>query len=331
MKIEELGERGLINWLKQKVRIRDKDVLIGIGDDAAIVRVKEDQLTILTTDMLVEGIHFRCDWQTPYQLGYKSLVVNISDVLAMGGWPRFALISIGLRSATEVSFVEEFYAGVQDCGQKYGVEVVGGDISRSDLYIVSISLVGQVKPVRLKSRSAAEIGEGIYVTGSLGASAAGLLILKQGISQEKVKAAPELIKRHLQPEARLKEAKIISAEDIGALEDVSDGLASEILNICDSSKTGALIYEENIPLAQGVKEIAEIVEQNPVDLALFGGEDYELVFTARARVAKRVAEKLADLKVGVAKVGEIVKAEAGVKLSKLEGKIVNLKAGYTHF
>jgi thiamine-monophosphate kinase len=330
MKIEKLGERGLINWLKRRVKLRDKDVLIGIGDDAAIVKLR-DQLTILTADMLVEDIHFKCEWQTPYQLGYKSLVVNISDVLAMGGWPRFALISIGLRKATDVSFVEEFYAGIQDCGRRYGVEIVGGDISRSDVYIVAVSLIGQVEPTQLKSRGAAEVGEGIYVSGSLGASAAGLLVLRQGINREKVEVAPELIRKHLQPEARMKEARIISTENIGALEDISDGLGSEILNICESSQTGALLYEKNIPLAPGVKEVAKIVGQNPIDLALFGGEDYELVFTARTKVAEKIMDKLANFKVKVTKVGEIVKAEAGVKLSKLDSRIVDLQAGYTHF
>ncbi|MFH2028292.1 MAG: thiamine-phosphate kinase, partial [Nanoarchaeota archaeon] len=307
-----IGEFGLIDRIKQKPK--DKNILVGIGDDAAVVKIG-NKLCTITTDTLVEGDHFSLDYFTPEQIGMKAIEINVSDVGSMGGQPKYALVSLALKKEMDVEFVEKLYKGMRDAASKYGVEIIGGNLTHADQIMIDIDLIGFVKKENLCLRSHAKPGDFILVSGDLGGSTAGLNLFRDKvIGHESVK------KKHLEPKAKLGKVKQF-LRCINAMMDISDGLASEIAHICEQSKVGAVIYADNIPIKDEVREAAEAVGKNPLDYALYGGEDFELVFTVSEKNLKKVKGFL---------VGEITK-EKGVKIYQ-NGKFSRLeKHGYDHF
>lgn len=332
MRIEDLGEVELIKRIAQWVKTKDKDVILSIGDDAAVLSLSQDKHSIVTVDTLIEDIHFTTQTISPFDLGYKAIVVNVSDVAAMAGLPRFALICLGIPQGTEVGYVEEVYRGINQASKDYDLTVIGGDTTKSNQLTLAITIIGQVEPELLRRRGDARVGERIYVTGELGGSKAGLeLILKADAAIDETSSSA-LKKAHYRPQARVLEARIASRNGAKALEDISDGLASEIFHICEQSQVGAKIVSEQIPLAAGVREVAELYKEDALDYAFFGGEDYELVFTALRDRGEEIRDKIVtETGTKVTDVGEIVSSSNGVVIESSGETNPLTQKGYEHF
>lgn len=270
MLISELGgELALIDRLRRPSR--NPKVLVGIGDDAAVVCVGE--LLAVTTDLLVEGDHFSLDYFSPRQVGWKAMESNISDLAAVGAEPRYALVGLTLRPDSSVELVEGIYEGLYASADRCGVEVVGGDTTHGEVLVLAVTLLGEVERRYLHLRSSARPGDRILVSGPLGGSAAGLALLKA-----KVEGFEGVKRKHLEPKAKIELSRSLRGK-VHAMEDVSDGLASEVRNICLASGCGAVIFAELVPVDPEVGEAADLLGFDPLDWALFGGEDFELVYT----------------------------------------------------
>jgi thiamine-monophosphate kinase len=336
MKVRDIGEFGLIERIAKIVEQADERIVLTIGDDAAVVRPSKLDLALLTTDLLVENVHFKLDSITPSQLGYKALAVNISDIAAMGGLPDYAVISLALNPETDVKVVEDIYRGMMDVSRKYGVNIVGGDITKSDKMIINVALLGSVEEGNLCRRSDAAINDIIMITGKLGASAAGLRLALNPELAAKASNVQQLKLAHFKPEPRVREGRLLAELGVHAMQDISDGLASEIGHICAASDVGACLDLTKIPIADGVDTVAIQTGEKPVELALTGGEDYELVFTVSPQSQQQVEEKLAEIGVKLYKVGTITDSSEGVVVIDWTGKTMSLAdafpdSGYVHF
>lgn len=332
VRVKDIGEFGLIERIAAIVEHADERVIVTIGDDTAVVAPTSLDYALLTTDLLIEDVHFTLDTISPWQLGYKSIAVNISDVASMGGLPNYAVVSLAVSPDILVSVVEDLYRGMADISRKYDLRIVGGDVTKSDKLIINVAIIGEVEEDNLTRRSDAQVGDLIMVTGELGASAAGLrLALSLGL-QDKIRDASTLMKTHFQPEPRVKEGRALAKLGINAMEDISDGLAGEIQHICEASGVGAKIYLKNIPIAKGVDEVAKHTGERAIDLAISGGEDYELVFTAPRELQGDTERGLLALGSKATVVGEITDASEGIIAIDWGGVQSRLKAGgYTHF
>ena len=336
MFIEEVGEFGLIkriSGLIQTKQARDEKIIAHIGDDAAVIATTPRLHTILTTDTLVQNVHFKMETITPFALGYKALAINLSDVAAMAGTPKYALVSLGLPAKTKVEFVEEIYRGMLDCGSKFGVRIIGGDTSKAPILVINIVISGEVEPSLLRKRSEAQIGDKILVTGELGTSAAGLVLVSDPTLVKNTEKDDALIHTHFFPTPRVKEAQIASREGARAMEDISDGLASEIWHICEESRVGARIFSDKVPIGERVQDVAARTNRFGTELALYGGEDYEIVLTAPEAVVDNIKAKVeADTQTKVTEIGEIVSEKEGIFLVDVEGRVSKISAfGYEHF
>jgi len=310
-KIKDIGEFGLIDRIAKKSK--NRDVLVGIGDDAAVVKTKG--LQVLTTDCLVEGDHFRREWFTPKQIGMKAIEINVSDVASMGAIPKYVLVSLALPRDIDVEFVEGMYKGMWKVCDKYKIEIIGGNMTHSENIVISITLTGEAEKKNLSLRNGAKPGDLIFVSGYLGNGKAGLRLF-----QEKLDGFEKVRKKYLEPKAQLKTALKV-APYVNSMIDVSDGLAPEVKHICDESKCGAIIYKDKIPINDEIRGVAKNLGEDEYDYALYGGEDFELVYT----VSK---DKLGKVKGFL--VGEITKSKC-VMLS-INGKEEEiLKSGYDHF
>lgn len=310
MKIDELGEFGLIDRLAE--RVEDKEGLIkGIGDDCAVLE-DGDTYNLMTTDMLVSGDHFNRDWHTPKQIGSKSIVVNISDIAAMGGYPEWGLISIALPDDIDVEYIDEIYSGMLEASKEYDLTIIGGDTTHGDILVINVVVIGKVEKENLCLRGDAEVGDFVCVTGDLGKSWAGLDLLRAG--------KEGYTGYHLEPKCRLEEGRKL-APHVNAMIDVSDGLASEVNHICRESNVGALIDKDKVPISEKTKGAARTLDKDPMFWALSGGEDFELVFTIPKEKISLIQE------IDHVIVGEIT--EEGVYL--VDGEKTELKGGYDHF
>ncbi|HMA68939.1 MAG TPA: thiamine-phosphate kinase [Candidatus Mcinerneyibacterium sp.] len=310
MNIKELGgEFQFINRIKKKSK--NRNVIVDIGDDCAVTEYNDDSYHLYTTDMLVEGDHFSLDYFSPYQIGIKVMESNASDIAAMGGKPVYSLISLSLKEDTTVEFIDGVYNGINEICERYNFDLIGGDTTHGDKIVISLTLIGQVDKNKLKLRSAAEIGDLIVVSGPLGGSTAGLKLFLNTID-----GFDEIKKYHTNPISEIKNLpKILPVAK--AMEDVSDGLASEIRNICKMSKVGAKIFREKIPLNKGIKKSSSLLDDDPYDYALFGGEDFKLVYTVNKNDRHKIYGTV---------VGEIIKGEKIL----LDGKELK-NYGYDHF
>jgi len=311
MKLKEIGEMDLIKRIARKAR--NRNVLVGIGDDGAVLKFAGKKL-VVTVDALVENDHFSLDWFSPEQVGMKAVEINVSDIGAMNAKPLYALVSLCLRKNTPLSFVDGLYNGIYSAARKYQVDVIGGNMTHGNQIVVDITLIGEARE-KIPLRSGAKPGDLIIASGKFGASTAGLnLFLK------KKPGFPAVKKTHLEPKAQLKKAYAL-AKYASAMEDCSDGLASEVRNICAASKCGAVIEWEKIPVSSETKRAARALGKKAKDFALFGGEDFELIAT----VPKRHAKKVKGFVVGrVIKGRKIFLERNGVR--KELGK-----AGFDHF
>ena len=303
--------------------------MIGPGDDTFVAKLPPGLLLAATKDLLVENVHFRLDWITPEQLGYKAMAENLSDLAAMGACiPLYALIGLAMPGDTPVDFVDKLYTGMNKIGKKNKLIIAGGDIvsTKKDI-VISITLIGGIKKEHVVTRSGAEAGDKIFVTGTFGDSGAGLKILEKGMKKHS-RAEKYLINRHLMPEPRMKEAEIISRNKLAtSMIDSSDGLAASLKFIAQASGTGADVDLDRVPVSKQLSSMPEkSLKAGYIGLALNGGEDYELVFTVKPGKFNLV-KKLVP---GASYIGEITKT-GGVKYFK-NGLQVKINAGgYQHF
>ena len=289
--ISSLGEFGLIDHLTKNIEIKNASSILGVGDDAAVIDHFGKQ-TVLTTDLLIENIHFDLVYTPLLHLGYKSVIANLSDIYAMNATPTQILVSLGFSNRFSLEALDEFYEGVYAACEKYGVDIVGGDTSSSQKgFIISITAIGEVSPDKFVQRSTARKGDLLCCSGDLGAAYLGLIFLEREkkIFLENPNIKPDLegekyvIGRILKPEASKKTIDFFEKEGITptSMIDISDGLSSEILHICKQSSVGCVLYEEKIPIADETRNAAYKFELDPTACALSGGEDYELLFTIR--------------------------------------------------
>ena len=329
MELKEVGEFGLIHLLKENAIYDSSSVVVGIGDDAAVLLPSARQLQLLTTDMLVENVHFDLRTTTPWQLGYKAVAVNLSDIAAMGGTPKHIVISLALTNQT-TDFVVNLYKGMKEICREFGVNIVGGDtVSSPQGMVVNVAAVGEVEPANLVKRSGAQVGDAVVVTGTLGSSSAGLELLMRGEWEDYDFAWP-LVTAHLTPRPQVRAGKILAALGATSMDDISDGLASEANEIASASGVGMRIRTADIPLADELTQAAVVLAKKPHDYALYGGEDFQLVFTIGADKLKVLSELDLDVKLSV--IGEVVESNKGVALIDEAGHESILEPrGYNHF
>ena len=287
--LAELGEFGLINHLTKNFKIQNSSTVKGVGDDAAVLDLKEKQV-LITTDLLIEGVHFDLSYMPLKHLGYKAVMVNLSDVYAMNGSATQITVSIAVSNRFTLEAMEELYEGIHLACKTYNVDLVGGDTSSSNKGIlISVTAIGEVEKENVVYRNTAKPNDLLVVTGDLGASYLGLQVLEREkqVFQVNPNSQPDLtdysylIERQLKPEARKDIVKLLKDLEVKptAMIDISDGLSSEILHICTQSKVGCNLYEDKLPLDPQVISTCEEFELNSTTVALSGGEDYELLFT----------------------------------------------------
>jgi thiamine-monophosphate kinase len=329
--ISELGEFGLIEILTKDIKTRQKGTVRGVGDDAAVIDVG-DKLMLVSTDLLIEGVHFDMAYTPLKHLGYKAAVVNLSDIIAMNGTPTQITVSISVSNRYSLEAMEELYSGVLLACEKYNVDLVGGDTTTSlhGLYL-SVTAIGEVDRDMVVYRNTAGKGDLICVSGDLGAAYMGLMILER--EKQVFKADPNMqpelqgheyiLERQLKPEARQDILKVLAGVKVKptAMIDLSDGLASDIRHICKGSDLGCKIFEEKLPVSQEVKKTAMEFEISSATAALNGGEDYELLFT----IAQSDYEKIKDI-MGISVIGHMTDKLEGMNLVTGAGEQVELKA-----
>jgi thiamine-monophosphate kinase len=336
--LKELGEFGLIDHLTKKFTPINSSTLKGVGDDAAVINYGSGNASVISTDMLVENVHFDLIYTPLKHLGYKSIVVNLSDIYAMNAYPRQVLVSMAVSSKYTVEALDEIYEGMRLACEHYGVDLVGGDTTSSlKGLILSITAMGEQQSDKIVYRSGAKAGDLLCVTGDLGAAYVGLQLLEREkqVFMANPKMQPQfdgqdyLVGRLLKPEARkdiiefFESVKLLPTSMI----DVSDGLSSEVLHICKQSEVGALVEEMHVPVSELTYNQALEFNTDPIVCAMHGGEDYELLFTIDPSDAEKIKFNM-DISI----IGEIIPAADGIKLQTKAGKIHDLIAqGWTHY
>jgi thiamine-monophosphate kinase len=329
--IADLGEFELIEHLTRNIEIKNVSTIVGVGDDAAVIDHFGKQ-TVITTDLLIEGIHFDLVYTPLKHLGYKSVVVNLSDIYAMNAIPTQITLSLGISNRFSLEALDEFYEGVYAACEAYGVDLIGGDTASSQKgFIISVTAIGEVAPDRFVKRSTAQKGDLLCCTGDLGAAYIGLILLEREkkifMENPGIKADLEgekyVIGRLLKPEARKDQIEFFEKSGIvpSAMMDISDGLSSEILHICRQSELGCLLYEEKIPIADETRNAAYKFELDPTACALSGGEDYELLFT----IAQEDHDKLV-LNEQISVIGYMTEPEKGKKILTKGGNTFDITA-----
>jgi thiamine-monophosphate kinase len=337
--ISDLGESGLIARLKTILPTASPDLLIGIGDDCAAIKLDDNRLLLATCDIQVEGEHFHRYYFTPYQIGRRALAVNLSDIAAMGGKPTFVFISLGLPPDLPTEDFDDLQRGIADIANEFGVIVAGGNLSRSPAgLIVDIFLLGETTSDRLLTRSGARPGDRVFVTGHLGASIAGLRLLQAiHANPDKSELAPrssQLVTAHTQPTPRIAAGQAIAASGWAtAMIDISDGLAADLGHLCEQSGVGAEIRQTSLPIPPELPEVAAAWGVSPLDLALYGGEDYELLFILKPDTSDAVIAAINESAgVTITEIGRILPKEDGCRLlSDSVARIPLPPRGWDHF
>lgn len=335
MKISELGEFALIDRVAQRIPAYRKDVLVGVGDDVAVLRLDGERCQLATCDSQVEGAHFAYGATSPYDLGRKAAAVNLSDIAAKGGTPQHFLVSLALGPDTEVSWVEALYDGLREEAERYDADVVGGNMSRTrGPIVVDLFLLGEVKVEELLLRSGARAGDVVLVTGWLGDSAAGQALLLQPDLPLDEEETERILAAATTPVPRVWEGRAIAISRLAtAMIDLSDGLSSDIGHICERSGVGVRLWAERLPISGSARRVAALTGRAEWALALQGGEDYELCFTAPPAAAEDLAG-LVEQATGTAvtSVGEVLPEEAGRWVRLLDGEEIPLTGeGWDHF
>jgi thiamine-monophosphate kinase len=333
------SEFDFINALRQRIASTPQTVIAGIGDDAAVFRSGAGKETVITADLLVEDIDFRRTTTPPYLLGHKALAVSLSDIAAMGARPLWSLISIGVpEDIWQTDFVERLYDGLLNLANRYGVQLIGGDTSRTTENIVIDSIViGECGSGMAVMRSGARPGDQVFVTGSLGGAAAGLRLIERGahlaeqnLGDDDSQKLDHILLRQLRPEPRVGWGMVLGDERLAtSMIDLSDGLSSDLNRMCAAGAVGALIDSSLLPIDERVTELCGRRALDPLQLALHGGEDFELLFTVKPADATRLPRRVDG--VGIKRIGTIQSSSEGIKIS--EGpRIWELKpGGWKHF
>lgn len=327
MKLSRLGEFGVIERIR-RATAPGRGVRLGIGDDCAWVYHSTGS-SLITADLLIEGVHFNLKWTSLFALGYKSLAVNLSDIAAMGGVPAYATLSLGIPPRLDSKQIDEFYRGFNRLAKNCGVALVGGDTNLAESLIISVCVIGH-PPARPVRRSGAKAGDDIYVTGTLGDSALGLELLRRRLPRARQGATAHLLARHRQPTPRLAAGSILAKEKLAtAMIDISDGLLQDLSHVCEASNIGAVIWNEQLPLSRAYRTMAG---SDRTDYALSGGEDYELLFCARARQRERLESLPARAEIKITRIGRCVAAKRGISVLDSSGKpLAPQSKGHDHF
>lgn len=329
--IAELGEFGLIEHLTKNFEIQNVSTVLGVGDDAAVIDHFGKQ-TVVTTDLLLEGIHFDLMYTPLKHLGYKSVMVNLSDIYAMNAQPTQITVSIGISNRVSMEALNEFYEGIYLACEKHGVDLIGGDTSTSQKgFIISITAIGEVAPDKYVKRSTAQKGDLICVTGDLGGAFLGLTLMEREkkIYLENPQVQPDLenesyiVGRLLKPEARKDMIEFFEKNEImpTAMMDVSDGISSEVMHLCKQSNLGCRIYEEKLPINDESRKAAYKFGLDPTVCALNGGEDYELIFTLKQEDHEKIT-----FNEEISVIGYMTDLEEGCKLMTKGGNTFNITA-----
>ncbi|MEA3292193.1 MAG: thiamine-phosphate kinase [Pseudomonadota bacterium] len=332
--IGDIGEFGLIDRLQRICRQVESPpgVVIGIGDDTAVFGA-DGTAMLATCDIHVEGVHFQLDTITPYQLGRRSMTVNLSDIAAMGGQPSIALVSLALPEMLPIESFDALFEGMRDEMAPHSAAIIGGNLARSDKLVVDVFMTGRVAKDGFLTRSGARPGDIICVTGSLGGSAAGLALISKGEASGATRLS-RLQHAYLQPRARVREGQEIARSGLAtAMIDISDSLAADLGHLCDSSGVGAELFQAETPMAEGLEEAARVTGDNPWRYVLFGGEDYELLFTIRKDAVDRLTDLAESLDTPIHRIGKILPAaEEGCWLVNADGDRRRLETkGWDHF
>lgn len=334
MRLKELGEERIVRELEMRFKARHPRVLKAIGDDTSVTVQKGGRVLLATTDILIEDTHFRASLTTPYLLGRKSLAISLSDIAAMGGEPLFFLVSVGLPATLEKEFLDGLYKGISESAKDHGAVLVGGNTSRAGEITVSTTVFGEMQAKEVVYRDGAKKGDTIWVTGTPGDSALGLALLKkEGLAALKG-PFKKAVMRHLAPEPRMKAGRAIAAKKLAtSMIDVSDGVLLDLKRVLAESRAGAVVDLPALPVSVEMKNYLRLNKQAaPYGLALGGGEDYELLFTAPERNSKKITELSKELKLRMTPIGRIVEAKNGLKVVNEHGSEVKVtRAGYEHF
>lgn len=331
MKVSELGEFGLIDLLDKVISSSQnqqfeswRQLIIGIGDDCAAWQ-GDTSIQLATTDTMTQNVHFTLDTISWRELGWKVLAINLSDIAAMGGLPRYALVSLSLPDDTKVEDIVDMYREMMELAQQFETAIVGGNMSRAPIVSITIAVLGKARNKHLLTRSAAKPGDKVAVTGYLGSATAGLAMLK-GQLKLSAEATTYLRNRFLRPMPRIAEGGLLTDKGVKTAIDISDGLVSDLTHICEASRVSARIETERLPIHPLVRDN---FGDKSLELALSGGEDYELLFTASAETIEEV-KKLASLPVTI--IGEITRGTGKIELVDAQGKTFNLpQTGWDHF
>ena len=331
-KVTDIGEFGLIDRIRARKTEHDEDVVVGIGDDCAVIR-RGPVLEVLTTDCLVEGSHYEDGWLSMEDVGWKALAVNVSDVAAMGGIPRHAVVTLFLPLDFTTKQNDELYDGLDACGEATGVSIVGGDIVRTrGPFAISITLSGTCERDEVVLRSGARDGDIIVVTGSLGEASVGLKYLKDGRLPDTGSTGESCLEKFRRPLARVAESRVIvHSLQPSSMIDVSDGLVSDLWHILESSNVGAVLDAERIPVGQGVIDFFGGNREEALSSAVAGGEDYELLFTVESKAEDALAGIAEKLGTELTMIGKITRKGSGVRMEGRDGESRIEKGGFDHF
>ncbi len=331
--LHDLGEAGIIRRIQEHGPARPAShIRKGMGDDCAVLETGGKRLLLVTTDTLIEGVHFTDQTLLPEALGWKSLAVNISDMAAMGGTPHTAFLSIALKPESTIRFLESFMVGFKTLADETAIVLAGGDTVQSPSFsVITIALLGDCAPENVVYRSGARVGDNLWVTGPLGNAAGGLFLLREGSSFEP-SGYEALIQAHQRPMPRLKVGKALGQSGlVHAMIDISDGVAKDLGHICEQSNTGALLQTTSIPMTDALLRLAAHVRRRPLDWALHGGEDYELLFTASSSDEDKIVSLVTKISgAPPAKIGTMIR-EDGIWLETEAGRRRLRPGGYVHF
>lgn len=333
--VQDLGEFGLIDRIRNLFPQSPPSVVVGIGDDVAVLRTASGRLLLATCDCQIEGVHFTLPTVPGRLLGRRAAAVNLSDMAAMGGTPLWALLSLMAPERTAVALVEEIYRGFGETLSRFGAAVVGGNTARHpDRLVMDVTLLGDVDPDRVILRTGARPGDLLVVTGTLGGSRAGLECLKRDISglDETVRTAA--IQRHWEPEPRLREGQILAASAwVHAMIDVSDGLMGDLGHLCRASGVGAVLCADTLPVDSACEAVAQAAGRDPLEWALYGGEDYELLAAVDPSGFPEIREALENAGgVPCRVIGRVVAAEEGLKCLRRDGTVLaGCHGAWDHF
>lgn len=333
MKLKEIGEFGFIERFKPWFEKLVPENTVGIGDDCSIIPVTNEEDWVITTDMLIEDVHFLRNAMTPKQLGYKSLAVNLSDIASMGASPVGSFLSIAIPSDLDVEYLDKFMQGYHQLSEKFNVPLLGGDTTKSLKHLaINVCVVGKCKKGLAKRRNMACNNDIICVTGILGDSAGGLQILLNNLDRNNADH-DYLLKKHFVPEPRLDEGQFLATfEGIHAMMDISDGIASDLVHILKASAKGAKIDLDSIPVSETLQKVAKQQNWNIMELAIGGGEDYELLFTVDPAKKQEIDEAyFARFGKHIIPIGKIEQSAPQIMWFNNKQEVIMKKGGFNHF